>query len=332
MTVKIKKNEKLHYTDGSPVPTVTDIFIDKLFITADYPEADHAQIIQNFYLAKDNNAGYSKKTQYKHNCTLSSNYAAYEGEASIHCLPPPKKKGYYFFRLAMNPARVDLNYIKTELDKILPGGYAGLLAKGRVTRIDLTVDVYDVRIFEIIAAYPQMRVESHYGMGSNKQSKVIGKHNKIITLYDKKQQLTEITKNKSPFTLNLPMPPGHLTRIEIQLNRTNKNLAGILTFPNPFKPLLLVAYPGSMSPKNYDPMWTLFLAACQDHGRKAALTHFSAADKKHYKARLENEGKSDWWKPEELWKGLPAVIDSILNVKGYGPKVNCIGQEPLLYN
>jgi len=170
MTVKIKKNEKLQYIDGSSVPTVSNIFIDKLFITADYPEADQAQIIHNFHLVKDNNAGYSKKTQYKHNCTLSSNYAAFEGEASIHCLPPPKKKGYNFFRLAMTPSRVDLNYIKTELDKILPGGYSGLMEKGRVTRIDLTVDVQDVRIFEIIAAHPKMRVESHYGMGSTKQS------------------------------------------------------------------------------------------------------------------------------------------------------------------
>jgi hypothetical protein len=279
---------------------------------------------------KENNADYTNKTQYQHNCKLSSNYAAYEGEASIHCVPPPKKKGYNFFRLAMNPARVDLNYIKTELDKILPGGYAGLMKKGRVTRIDLTVDAYDIRIFEIIAAYPKMRVESHYGMGSNKQSKVIGKYNKIITLYDKKQQLAEIMKNKSPFTYGLTMPEGYLTRIEIQLNRTNTNLKGILTLPNPFKPLSLVAYPGSMSPKNYDPMWTLFLAACQDHGRKTALTHFNAADKKKYKARLENEGKSDWWKPVEVWKGLPAVIDSILSVKGYGPKFNCVGQEPLL--
>jgi len=324
MTIKIKKNDKYYYTDGSIVPTVSKIIVDKLFITADYPEADHAQIIHNFANVKENNAGYSQKTQYKHNCTLSSNFAAYEGEATIHCVPPSKKTGYNFFRLAMNPARVDLNYIKTEIDKILPGGYAGLMEKGRITRTDLTVDIHDIRIVEIIAAYSKMRVESHYGMGSSKQSKVIGKCDKIITLYDKKKQLTEIMKSKSPASYLVPIPVEHLTRVEIQLKRTNKNLKGILTLPNPFKPLSLVAYPGCMSPKNYDPLWTLFLAACQDHGRKAALTHFETADAKKFKARLENEGKSDWWNPVDVWKGLPEVIDSILTVKGYGPKIDCI--------
>jgi hypothetical protein len=122
---------------------------------------------------------------------------------------------------------------------------------------------------------------------------------------------------------------GELTRLEISLKRTKATLAGITKLANPFKPLSLVAYPGCMSGKSYDPLWTLFLNVCEDCGEKTALAHLNKADQKISKDRLTKEGKTDWWKPDYVWQGILAAIMGLEQVKGFNPTINgVIGNEP----
>lgn len=80
----------------------------------------------------------------------------------------------------------------------------------------------------------------------------------------------------------------------------------------------------SKSMQHYDPMWTLFFSACCFEGVKNALLHFNEQDRKHYQQRLIATGKSDWWKPEEVWQGLPEALSYITNVKGNHPIFNSI--------
>jgi hypothetical protein len=328
--IHIIKHGQKYYLDGSPIPVLSKPIIDKLYITVNFPPEDHEQIIHNFKeLEQIGYAEVNKISAFSHNLKISKNFPDYEGEALIQC--NPKKAGNNFFRLEMTPSRIDLNNLKTILDKLLPGGYAGVLENGKVNRIDLTVDIVNISVAEMIATYPKMRVERHFGMGFKKQTKVIGspQSNKSITLYDKVQQLKAFNgKHKGTPS---PIPIGNLTRLELSLKRTKKSLAGISVLPNPFKPLSLVAYPGCLSSKNYNPLWTLFLNACQDHGYKAALAHFNKADKAIYAHRLKHEGKSEWWKPDVVWKGLQDAMEELKNVKGYSPKTfGVIGLEPPL--
>jgi hypothetical protein len=276
---------------------------------------------------------YSHKSSYEFNLTISGNFPDYEGVASIHCLPknsatvtgdtPSTLKGdkikKNFFRLECDPARVDLANLKTILDQILPEGYLGLLKKGKVNRIDLSVDVANIKVAEVIASYPKLQVAYNYGKGINAQSKYIGsaKSNQQICLYDKVAQMAEMVK-KFPGAV-LPDPKTPLTRVEMRVKKTNKTLQEIVALPNPLKKLSLNAFLGSHSPKHYDPLWSLFLSACQDHGLKYALAHFSKKDALSIRIRFENEGKSDWWKPAAVWKYLQAEILELFKVTGNAP-------------
>ena len=321
----------------SLVPILGKPFIDKLFITLDIPENLQQQVKDKFLEIFDNGSGkeFSHKSSYEFNLTISDNFPDYEGAASIHCCPKNtnSKSGdeakkttedkikKNFFRLVCNPARVDLDNMKTILDQILPEGYLGLLHKGKVNRLDLSVDVANMKVAEVIASYPKFQVAYTYGKGINSQAKYIGaaKSNKQICLYDKVVQMSEMVK-KFPGAIP-PDPKTPLTRIEMRLKKTNKTLLEIIAMPNPLKKLSLNAFLGSHSPKNSDPLWTLFLSACQDHGLKYAVAHFSKKDAASIKKRFENEGKSDWWKSAMLWKELQVAIKELFKVVGNAPKL-----------
>jgi len=220
MGVTIKKGDKIYYTNKSLVPILGKPFIDKLFITLDIPVNQQQQVMDKFIEIFDNGwaTEYSHKSSYVYNLTISDNFPDYEGAASIHCLPknnanvagdaPSTIKGdkikKNFFRLECNPARVDLANLKTILDQILPGGYIGLLNKGKVNRIDLTVDVATMKVAEVIASYPKLQVAYNYGKGINSQSKYLGspKSNQQICLYDKIAQMEEIDERQLLFPIN----------------------------------------------------------------------------------------------------------------------------------
>jgi hypothetical protein len=326
--IHIKKGGNACYSNGCLVPVLGIPFIDKLYITVEFLPEHHTQIISNFEELIESGYGLkSNKSAYGHNLKISGNFPNYEGEALIQC--SPHKSKYNFFRLEMTPARIDMDNLKTILDKALPGGYAGVLKNGRVNRMDLSVDIANVSVAEIIARYPKMRVERHFGMGIKNQTKILGSPTgkKSFTLYDKQKQL-QTFKAKHPGTTTA-LPVGKLTRLEMSIKKTNKTLDNILVLPNPLKHLTLVAYPGSMTSKSYDPSWSLFLSVCEDRGVKAALDHFNPIDKAVYALRLKQEGKSEWWQPEIVWQGLQEAIEGLKIVKGNTPCTQVvIGNEP----
>jgi hypothetical protein len=330
--IHIKKHGQNCYIDGSLIPVLSKPFIDKLYITVKFLPESHEKIISGFTELEQNGDGLKcYKAAYEHNLKISKNFPDYAGEALLQCSPNTKKKDYNFFRLEMTPSRIDLNNLKTILDKTVPDGYEGVLKNGKVTRIDLSVDITNIAVSEIIATYPKMRVERHFGMGVKKQTKILGSpaSNKSITLYDKVQE-QKVFNKKHADTPN-KLSKGNLTRLELSLKKTKITLAEIAVSPNPFKPLSLVAYPGCLSLKNYNPLWTLFLNVCQDHGGKAALAHFNKNDKDVYSYRLKHEGKSDWWKPGILWEGIQEAIEGLKIIKGNTPKISgVIGGEPAI--
>lgn len=325
MPVVIKKGNQKFYTGGHLVPLLTTPIIDKLYLTLDIPVHQQDQIISN--LKKLAEAGYGieiVKPAYTHNLKISQNFPDYEGEGIIQCAPTytskpdAVKKSYRYFRLGMTPSRIDLSNMKKILDQLLPDGYTGLLENGKVNQIDFTVDIKHIKVAELIASYPKLRVERHYGMGIAKQTKRLGNNNKIVTLYDKKLQTNKYKKTHAA-TDTITLPGYELTRLELRIKDTKKRLDEILQLPNPFKPLSLIAFPGSMSPKNYDPLWLLFLSVCEDRGVKSALEHFNSSDKKAYALRLQQEGKKEWWQPDLVWEGIKKAITALYNVKGYTP-------------
>jgi hypothetical protein len=94
------------------------------------------------------------------------------------------------------------------------------------------------------------------------------------------------------------------------------SLSELGALPNAFSALSLTAYPEAKSLKKYDPLWSLFLSSCRFEGLENALLHLNDEDREKYMNLLQTEGKSEWWNPEKVWKGLPEAVGKIIKVKG----------------
>jgi hypothetical protein len=328
MVVHIKgKNEdsKVKYLSGDIVPQVRPLFIDKLYITLHIPADLHSKTIDGFQKAKE--VGWGKvaiKTgKYTHNLKLDTD-SPKGSEPLIQCFPPPESK-CRFFRIEFNPSKTNINILKTIIDIILPGGYTNLINAGIVTRIDLTVDADYINSTDIIAECPKIKVVKHYAKNGSIESKYLGaaSSDKQFLLYDKPAEIVEKNKKKSK-GFKTSVPTHKQLRIEYKL-KSSCTLQEIYAVSNPFLHLTMIAiYPGYKSEETYDPQWTLFLSACRFEGKEKALSHLNSQDRVQYVKRLKLVGRTDWWKPEEVWQGLPNAISLITNVKGYNPPLTLL--------
>lgn len=288
-------------------------------MTLDVPEKDHAAVIAAFHKAKENGDGKKiSKAAYVHCLKLS---AENEGDIRIECSPTTSKKSgnkYRFFRIEFNPSKANLNNLKKNIDLILPGGYTYLMKHGIVTRIDVTVDASYLDATDVIANNPKVKVERHYAQNGTIQTKYLGASSsgKQTILYDKVAQLKHANA-KQEKGFKTPLPPHNVLRIEHRFRKLGCTLTDVANLPNPFLDLGLIAYAGSKSAEEYNPLWTLFLCACRFGGVEAALKHLSPHHQDIYKERLHKEGRTDWWEPGKVWDGVSAAISAIINVKGY---------------
>lgn len=305
--ITYKKSGEVKYPSGHLVPQVGPLFVDMLTMTLEVP---HYETLVGFAVAEESGAWKSvSKTAYASNLKLS------DPAESVLIQCGPVKPSHRFFRVEFNPAKIDLPNLKKHLDLILPGGYSNLIASGIVTRIDLSVDAKYLDATDIIAAHGKMKVEAHFAQNGVIQTKYLGavSSNKQVVLYDKVAQLKQANAKKGIASTETP-PPHNVFRIEARLSKTNCTLQEVQNLHNPFSDLVLVAYPGSKSPKTYDPKWTLFLSACRFEGVETALKHFNEGDRKEFVQRLKAEGQVKWWNPQSVWEGLSQAIDSIADV------------------
>ena len=319
MPVYLKENDQKKYLKGKQlVPQVSDLFIDKLYITFNLPKEQQQKAIDTFLEAEDNgwlSNAFIKKSAYTHNWYMSTDNPIGDGAVLFQC--KPKAPSHNFLRIEFNPAKADLASIKTFFDQFVPGGYSDLVSKGTCNRIDLTVDVSFLDATEIIASYPKMKTEKHIGKGGKTESKYLGAtgSNKQIVIYDKRAET--IAKNKKkPAGLKKPVPKHKLLRVEMRLLKLGKSLKELVGLENPLKDLTLIAFPGVLSADAYDPTWKLFLRVCDNEGTAAALSYLSGEDKKLFEERLKKEGRTDWWMPEKIWLGLSATIQKLIDVQG----------------
>lgn len=316
MVIHRKKGDTFTYLTGQLVPQVGPLFVDMLTMTLDIPVELHAEVVAGFKKAKELGDGkYVSRTAYSSNLKLSTEV---EPDVLIQC--SPKIPTHRFFRIEFNPSKVNLHNLRKNIDNILPGGYSHLMSAGIVTRIDLTIDALYLDATDIIASNPKITVEKHYAKNGTIETKYLGasSSNKQFVLYDKVAEIKHSNAKKVK-AFKTAIPTDKILRIEHRFLKLNCTLKGVATLPNPFQDLSLVAYPGSKSTKAYDPLWTLFLSACRFEGVETAFTHLNDEDQENFRKRLKADGRTDWWKPETVWQGLPSAIDSIVNVKGYTP-------------
>jgi hypothetical protein len=306
--ITYKKSGEVKYPSGHLVPQVGPLFVDMLTMTLEIPDHLQGATLSGFEKAELSGEWKSvNKTAYHYNLKPSD-------DKSILIQCGPVQPSHRFFRAEFNPSKCNLPNLKNSIDHIVPGGYAALIAEGVVTRIDLSVDAKYLDPTDIIATHGKVKVEKHFAQNGVIQSKYLGaaSSSKQMVLYDKVAQLKHANAKKGVASAE-PLPPYKAFRIETRFLKPNCTLQEVFNLPNPFSDLVLVAYPGSKSPKSYDPQWTLFLTACRFEGVKTALQHFNEGDRKAFMKRLHAEGQSKWWNPLVVWEGLPNALYFIVN-------------------
>lgn len=299
--------------------TVNDLFCDKLTFTIDYKSTADQQHIANNMKEFIDGKGYAKHypgSQYKHRVFV---YAGdYPSKLQMLVEYEPKTSGLNFFRCDFNPAHVDMVGVECFLLMVLPGGIDDIVDKGRVTRLDLSVDLTGIHIDSLLAAYPGMQVTRVFCKSGKMETLYLGgtEGARFVVLYDKVQ---EVKHQNAKWHVDKPLPFSPTTRIEIRL-RPDVTLVQLAAMENPFQKLIIASL---ASVPEYDELtWRLFVVVARTRGAQDALLMIKDKNqRKTFRDRVKT-GIPSWWQVEKLWEKWPAVLHESFMLDGCSKPIN----------
>ena len=287
-----------------PSPTVPAPFIDKISIVVTFLEADASDVYKAFWTAIDdkslfNDTGAKAKGGYKiaKLLNLKSTPARvlfqlkYEDKKAVKC------------RLEFNPRKLGekgLDELRAVLATLMDGGWEYVIKHGRITRIDIAVDIPNTRP-ENYAILPQQGLTTHKWAVSGKlETFVLGtKKGNQTLLYNKKaKRLSQKQKWLGKAAV----------RIERRLRHpTPYKLSSLHKLPNPFKAAKLLKMPGPPALEKKPYMWSLFTDSVSVRGLTAALALLPAERRTAYRKHLEL-CEHELWAPDQIWAKWPACL------------------------
>lgn len=295
-------------------------FIDKISIT--YKIADEelkVAVIEALKLDVEEKTAFHSAKDFK---TGGVPYAA-----SVHLIVPPKgekvliqagpkKMGLsHNLRLEFNPRALGppgIAFLKSQLENLIVGGlsYAHILLKGKVTRVDVAVDLIGIRIDHLdIQFLKASKSHWYYSSTGAPQTGYLGikpspkVKNASWVAYNKRAQLKDTGKTEQE---QLYGGLSH-TRIEFHA-QPMKCFGDLAAMKNPFSALSL-AYPSA--PKGVKPYtWLFFLDACHRRGHKVALAQLPDGPLRTRYAKALEKAHADFWKPDLIWAAWDKALDN----------------------
>ena len=127
---------------------ISDIFCDKFSATIQIDSDQQAYVKQQLrFLAKKHIAQPTYRGSYQHSYLLYLNKSGSE-RMGFQC--DPRRGSYSFARIELNPSKLKMSSVRQVLDFILPNKYETLLENGIVTRLDVTVDIKNVALDDLL--------------------------------------------------------------------------------------------------------------------------------------------------------------------------------------
>ena len=289
------------------VKNITQLACDKLSFTLDYQSKFDQQKVASTL---------DEMLKYK----IASNYGRKPYKRGIRVYEPniknqlcmliqwhPFHETIPFVRVDFNPSYADITHIYALLSEILPGGLDDISEVAKVTRLDATVDLANIKPHQLLAYYPQKQISQIYCKSGNIETLYLGKRgeNNLIVIYDKQLEIKE--KNQK-YGLNLPELKKSTTRIEIRM-KPDCGFSELLNVENPFKKLLLRV---EFDHYEDEQLWRLFMATVRHRGLQDSLSLLDDATRKKFRDRVSATPNS-WWKPDEIWKAWPKLVDGLRN-------------------
>ncbi len=211
-----------------------------------------------------------------------------------------------FLRVEFNPFKNPLAEVHAMLNFIVPGGYPAFVAKSKLTRTDIAIDVHMVRPGQLLVTHQGFQTGNTFAKSGAVTGYVVGTKGSArhFIVYDKQLQLKH-QNSKSPW--KVPVPDHPVTRVEAQL-KVGLPTSQIATLQNPFLKLAVADF-GSI--KANDDYTKLFLLAALGTGAQTALAAVTAARRKVFKQQL-SDAVPTWWNPADCWQAWPEEANKVL--------------------
>jgi hypothetical protein len=212
------------------------------------------------------------------------------------------------FRVEFSPVDIGNNGMEelhAALMMLMHGGWNSFVEHGRVTMIEITVDLPGIGVDEFDVIPKQAVYRQAWGKDGHLETIVLGKAAGNQTkIYNRGKKRTDNgQKWLGPLT----------TRVERRLRPQGLKLTALPMIPNPFADMILPASNLPVppkEPKTTSYLWTMFQDSIKARGSAGALNLLPEARRTRYRAWLKLHPVS-WWSPQVIWSHWPKYISDL---------------------
>lgn len=303
------------------MPSRSPLFVDKISLTLSLEDVGAIGRITESVLHQDRVGGFrflpmpreggyrhSKAIVFDNDCKVLVQYSPRRLSEASRQTDRRRRP----LRLEWNPARLrEAPEYQAAFLAILRGWFRDALARemwrATITRIDFAADVRGVNLNRILVARSDTTVKSSLYLGREGQleSNYLGSKDSdlLYLLYDKRTERGGRVHGGG----------FERTRIEVRI-REALRISELLSFENPFAKLTLREWRRLeiCSNENSQHQWVWFFDSCKLRGLEAALNSIrDPRARRGWRRRVAEIESPEWWRPEEIWAGLPYAIEQI---------------------
>ena len=302
-----KKKTQSNQTKNPPkndIGTLIQPKLDRITLLMDPPnEQEKSQIISaafNYLPSLEGFTNTSKKNGYKFSGKLK--LEASKSQPLLQLIAQDRSKP--FFRLEMNPAKLGqsgLIELHSTLISIMDGGLNYLKIHGRISRLDIAIDLLEDEFGITMNDFQFLPVE---GL-TRRDFSVKGDMETVYLGHPKGNQWRIYRKDKEQQKKKRKIPPT--IRIERVLKNPNLKFVDLPALENPFSTSRILALIPSAPPNEKIWQWLIFQDCVKVRGITGALQLLPASRRKIYRGYL-NKWNADWWNPNDIWAHWPSVL------------------------
>lgn len=283
-------------------------FIDKISIMVSPPDEEEAHEIYNQIILQMDDpelfaSGAKKKGKF--NFAKRIPLASTDNRPLFQSHLDKSAKAAMSIRLEFNPRKLGLEGVEelhSKLTCLMDGGWGYVLQHGKITRLDVAVDLPGIRPGAFSVLPKQGATQRVFEVNGQLETLILGKKNghQTIVYNKKKQRLAKKQQWDGPST----------TRVERRLCPPQvATFTDLSQLPNPFLALMLVEMPGP--PEGEKPwIWELFKDAVAVRHLQPALALLPEARRTKYRAHLKQHAHA-MWDADAIWKNWPAALVSL---------------------
>ncbi len=287
-----------------PIP-----FIDRISVTVKVPEGEEAWLIHSniwsqvgdlaVFMPVKKASGYKRAWKLQLSSVINASHwphfqYAFEGKVATGLR-------IEFVPVDIGPGGlVELHSILTSL---VPNGWAYFIEHGRITRIDVAVDL------------PAARMDDFHMLPKQGATVKVWKSDGKLQTFQHGQAKgnhTQIYNRKAKRVAQGKQGAGKDgVRVERRLKNQQVPLLDLPSLANPFASLSLVArHPSKPQMEGKEYIWRLFLNAAEHMTLSAALDLLPVEKRTAYRSHFKAQAMA-WWNVDAIWEQWPAMLQEL---------------------